>query len=76
MTQLEKLIARIKSLDPSHLYEIMIYVTPDGMLGFWIVNKKAKTEGEICSKIIESGSGVEVPQLMTHKAKADAAVGS
>ena len=54
MTQLEKLIARIKSLDPAGLYEIVIYITPDGMLGFWIVNKKAKTEGEICSKIGEA----------------------
>jgi hypothetical protein len=47
MTQEEKLLARLKTLDPSSLYEIVVYVTPDQTIGFWVVEKKAaKLEGE------------------------------
>lgn len=47
MTQEERLLQRIKSLDPSSLYEIVIYICPDKSIGFWIVEKRAaKIEGE------------------------------
>lgn len=47
MTQEEKLLARLRTLDASSLYEIVVYVTPDKMIGFWIVEKKSvKIEGE------------------------------
>jgi hypothetical protein len=47
VTQEEKLLARLKTLDPSSLYEIVVYVTPDKTIGFWVVEKKAaKLEGE------------------------------
>jgi hypothetical protein len=46
VTQEEKLVARLKTLDPSSLYEIVVYVTPDKTIGFWVVEKKAaKLEG-------------------------------
>jgi len=47
MTQEERLLARLKSLDASSLYEIVVYITPDKTIGFWIVEKRAaKVEGE------------------------------
>ncbi len=47
MTQEEKLLARLRTLDGSALYEIVVYITPDKMIGFWIVQKQtAKIEGE------------------------------
>jgi hypothetical protein len=47
MTQEEKLLARLKTLDGSALYEIIVYVTPDKVIGFWIVKKQPdKIEGE------------------------------
>lgn len=47
MTQEEKLLARLKALDPSSLYEIVVYVTPEKTIGFWVVEKKGvKIEGE------------------------------
>lgn len=47
MTQEERLLARIKSLDASSLYEIVVYVTADKTIGFWVVEKRmAKLEGE------------------------------
>lgn len=47
MTQEEKLLARLKTLDPSSLYEVVIYVTPEKTIGFWIVQKQpVKIEGE------------------------------
>jgi hypothetical protein len=47
MTQEEKLMARLKSLDESSLYEIVVYVTADKTIGFWIVKKSGeKVEGE------------------------------
>jgi hypothetical protein len=47
VTQEEKLLARLKTLDPSSLYEIVVYITPDKTIGFWVVEKKAaKLEGE------------------------------
>jgi len=47
MTQEEKLIARIKALDPSSLYEIVVYITPEKTIGFWFVKKEpVKLEGE------------------------------
>jgi hypothetical protein len=47
VTQIEKLIARLQSLDASSLYEIVVYITPDKTIGFWVVEKKAvKLEGE------------------------------
>ena len=46
MTQEEKFIARIRTLDPSSLYEIVVYVTPEKTIGFWMVEKQAvKLEG-------------------------------
>lgn len=48
MTQEEKLLARLKTLDGSALYEIVIYVTPEKTIGFWVVEKKpVKIEGEM-----------------------------
>lgn len=47
MTQEEKLIARLKTLDGSSLYEIVVYITPEKTIGFWLVKKEpAKVEGE------------------------------
>ena len=47
MTQEEKLLARLRSLDASSLYEIVVYVTPDKQIGFWVVMKQpVKLEGE------------------------------
>ncbi len=47
MTQEEKLLARLRTLDASALYEIVIYVTPEKTIGFWIVQKQpVKLEGE------------------------------
>jgi hypothetical protein len=47
MTQAEKLVARLQTLDASSLYEIVVYVTPDKTIGFWVVEKKpVKLEGE------------------------------
>lgn len=47
MTQEEKLMARLKTLDGSCLYEIVVYVTPEKTIGFWIVKKNdEKLEGE------------------------------
>lgn len=47
MTQEEKLLKRLQTLDPSSLYEIVVYVTPEKTIGFWIVNKQeVKLEGE------------------------------
>jgi hypothetical protein len=46
MTQVERLIARLNTIDTPGLYEIVIYVTPEKTIGFWIVEKKtAKVEG-------------------------------
>lgn len=48
MTQLEKFVSRLKTLDPSSLYRITVYVTSDKELGFWIVEKLPnKVEGEL-----------------------------
>jgi hypothetical protein len=50
MTQEEKLLARLKSLDASSLYEIVVYVTPEKTIGFWIVKKSPdRVEGETTS---------------------------
>ena len=50
MTQIEKLIARLKTLDPG-LHEIVLYVKPNGEIGFWIVAKNEhKLEGEKIEK--------------------------
>ena len=47
MTQEEKLLARLRSLDASSLYEIVVYVTAEKTIGFWIVKKQpVKLEGE------------------------------
>lgn len=47
MTQEEKLIKRLQTLDPSSLYEIVVYITPEKKIGFWIVKKQeVKLEGE------------------------------
>lgn len=41
MTQEEEaLLKRLRSLDASSLYEIVVYVTPEKTIGFWIVNKQ------------------------------------
>jgi hypothetical protein len=50
MTQEEKLLARLRTLDGSALYEIVVYITPDKTIGFWVVEKKpSKLEGELKS---------------------------
>jgi hypothetical protein len=47
MTQEEKLMARLKSLEESSLYEIVVYITAEKSIGFWIVKKQSvKLEGE------------------------------
>lgn len=47
MTQEEKLLARLRTLDASSLYEIVVYVTPEKTIGFWVVEKRStKIEGE------------------------------
>jgi hypothetical protein len=47
MDQTEKLLARLRTLDASSLYEIVVYVTPDKTIGFWVVEKRpVKLEGE------------------------------
>lgn len=58
MTQAEKLLARIQTLEPSGLYEIVVYITPEKTIGFWMVQKQGKTEGEtkpISQKEAEKG---------------------
>jgi hypothetical protein len=54
VTQEEKLLARLKTLDGSALYEIIVYVTAEKTIGFWIVEKRpSKIEGETkkCDRI-------------------------
>lgn len=47
MTQEEKLVARLRTLQGSSLYEIVVYITPEQTIGFWIVERKpVKIEGE------------------------------
>ena len=47
MTQAEKLIARLQSRDESSLYEIIVYITAEKTIGFWVVKKQpVKLEGE------------------------------
>jgi len=46
MTQEERLLARLRSLDASSLYALLVYVRADGTLGFWLIEKKGKIEGE------------------------------
>ena len=59
MTQEERFIARLKSLEESSLYEIVVYVTAEKTIGFWIVRKQpVKLEGEL--KPIP----VEIPQVV------------
>jgi len=54
MTQEEKFMARLRTLDPSSLYEIVVYVTPEKTIGFWMVEKQpAKLEGVESVKIGE-----------------------
>lgn len=46
MTQEEKLAARLKQiLSEAGLHEIRIYVTPDKVVQFWVVDTR-KVEGE------------------------------
>jgi hypothetical protein len=54
VTQEEKLLARLRSLDASSLYEIVVYITPEKTIGFWVVEKKpVKLEGEQKSEKIQ-----------------------
>lgn len=48
MTQAEKLLARLLSLEQTPgLHEIVVYITADKTIGFWIVEKlDKKIEGE------------------------------
>jgi hypothetical protein len=47
VTQEERLLARLRTLDASALYEIIVFVTAEKTIGFWIVKKQAeKVEGE------------------------------
>ncbi len=48
MTQTEKLLARLEQIKQvPGLYEIVVYVTPNQTIGFWIVDKSdLKIEGE------------------------------
>jgi len=51
MTQEEKFMARLRTLDPSSLYEIVVYVTPEKTIGFWMVEKQpVKLEGVEAAK--------------------------
>lgn len=46
MTQEEKLLARLKQvIAEAGLHEIVVYVTPEKTVSFWIVDK-GKLEGE------------------------------
>jgi hypothetical protein len=54
MTNEEKLLARLKTLDASSLYEIVVYVTADKTVGFWVVTKTGKAEGENSSTIAKN----------------------
>ena len=48
MTQEEKLVARLQTLDASSLYEIVVYITPEKTIGFWVIKKATeKVEGEV-----------------------------
>lgn len=55
MTQEERLIARLKSLEESSLYEIVVYITAQKTIGFWIVRKQpVKLEGEVKQPVREA----------------------
>lgn len=43
--QEENLIKRLRSFDESSLYQVMVFVTPDRLIGFWFVEKLGKPEG-------------------------------
>ena len=45
MTQEEKFVARLKTLG-NGMHEIVVYITPQGTLGFWVVENSIKVEGE------------------------------
>ena len=45
MTQEEKLLKRINSIDSPGLYEIIVYVTAEKTIAFWLV-KRHEVEGE------------------------------
>ena len=59
MTQEERLLARIKTLEPSSLYEIVVYVTAEKTVGFWVVNKTGKAEGEKNGSIITKDNSTD-----------------
>ena len=45
--QEENLIKKLRGLDESSLYEILFYVTPEKVIGFWVVKSKiGKVEGK------------------------------
>lgn len=61
MTQAEKLLARLQSLDASSLYEIVVYITHDKTIGFWIVEKRpVKLEGEHKQPVAVEYNSVQV----------------
>jgi hypothetical protein len=43
--QEENLIKRLRTFDESSLYQVLVFVTPEKMVGFWFVEKMGKTEG-------------------------------
>lgn len=50
MTQIEKLIARLKTLDKESLSKLLIYVNKQGEIVFWMVENAQKVEGEVLQK--------------------------
>ena len=54
MTQDEKFTVRLKQvLSEAGLHEIVVYVTPEKTIGFWVV-KQDKTEGEQKEKPVQN----------------------
>lgn len=62
MTQVEKLAARISNLDASALYEIVVYVTAEQTIGFWMVKKVTeRLEGETKRDIMRADNQTANP---------------
>ena len=59
MTQQEKLLARLNSIDLPGLYEVVIYITPEKTIAFWIV-KRHEPEGEMKRDIMRLEGTVSV----------------
>ena len=66
MTQQEEnLLARLRTLEASSLYEIVVYITPQKTVGFWMVTKTGRTEGEGRGTLVEKGPVAECPKSLS-----------